>query len=233
MEGLDRWKFLDELNVFQISLLLAGHDPAPLERIPYSEWSDEIVDAVAPYLTSLKSAVRTGRLDTLFQPWTYDSEDIDWTRTLVDVWTLRVWLGKKGMPANFFDLPPLDFGSPLALDDPSSQFYSQKLAAAVAAWTAVTSDPARRRGKSPKRAVAEWLTENAAKLGLLNPDGTVNKQGIEEIAKVANWQPNGGAPKTPSALPEPTSPSLQTPGQVRPKPAHAFSIDDLDDDIPF
>lgn len=233
MESLNRWKLLDELNVFQISLLLAGRDPAPLERVPYSEWSDEIVDAVAPYLTSLKSAIQTGRLDTLFQPWTYDNEDIDWTRTLVDVWTLRVWLGKKGMHDTFFDLPPLDFGLTLDLDDASSPFYSPKFAAAAAARNAVAGDPARRRGKSPKQAITVWLTENAEKYGLLNPDGSMNKQGIEDVAKVANWQPSGGAPKTPTASSEPSSPSLQTPGRVLTEPVVGFGKDGLDDDIPF
>ncbi len=233
MDALERWQFVEELNVYQIALLLAGHDPAPLERVAYSVFGDDIIDAAAPFLTSLKNAIRAGRLDTIVRPWNQGDDEIDWSNTLVDVAELRDWLARKGMPSAFFRPPPSKATAALEIDDALSPFHSPKLAAANAAWTAVASDPKRRRGKSVKQAIIGWLTENAGSCGLTNRDGSPNKQGIEEIAKVANWQPNGGAPKTPSALQEPSSPSLQTPGQVRPKPAPAFSIDDLDDDIPF
>ncbi len=35
MHRIDRWKLADELNVYQIALLIAGYDP--------SEFSDEIL----------------------------------------------------------------------------------------------------------------------------------------------------------------------------------------------
>jgi hypothetical protein len=44
----------------------------------------------------------------------------------------------------------------------------------------------------------KWLRENASEFGLSDDDGKPNETGIEETAKVANWQPGGGAPKTPS-----------------------------------
>jgi hypothetical protein len=43
----------------------------------------------------------------------------------------------------------------------------------------------------------KWLREHAAKFGMTDDDGKPNETGIEEAAKVANWQPTGGAPKTP------------------------------------
>ncbi|MBZ9935817.1 hypothetical protein LB518_05905, partial [Mesorhizobium sp. BR1-1-16] len=218
MEGLRRWQFVDELNVFQIALLLAGHDPAPLERVAYSVFGDEIIDAAAPFLTSLKNAIRAERLDTIVRPWNQSDDEIDWSNTLVDVAELRVWLARKGMHDTFFRAPASRATSALAIDDTSSAFHSPKLAAAVAAWTAVANDPTRRRGKSAKQAIIAWLTENAGSYGLTNRDGSPNKLGIEEIAKVANWQPNGGAPKTPSVLPEPSPLLAQTPDKVRPKP---------------
>jgi len=70
--------------------------------------------------------------------------------------------------------------------------YAPKLAAAIDAWEAVT-DP---QGKHPKQALVQWLTKNAAKLGLWDKDRP-NKTAIEEAAKVANWQERGGAPRTP------------------------------------
>jgi hypothetical protein len=83
------------------------------------------------------------------------------------------------------------------IENPFGRYYAPKLAAANAAWEAVTSDPNRLRGRSPKKALTLWLTEHAAEYYLLNKDGTPNATGIEEVAKVANWQPGGGAPPTP------------------------------------
>jgi len=71
--------------------------------------------------------------------------------------------------------------------------YAPKLAAAILAWEAV-EDP---KGKHPAQAIREWLMRNAKELGLLKDGGELNKSAIDDIAKVANWQPKGGAPKTP------------------------------------
>jgi hypothetical protein len=51
--------------------------------------------------------------------------------------------------------------------------------------------------------LSKWLRENAAHLGLSDDEGKVNETGVEEVAKVANWQLTGGAPKTPGNLPTP------------------------------
>lgn len=77
--------------------------------------------------------------------------------------------------------------------DPKHPRYAPKLAAAVQAWLSV-GDP---RGKHPKGALHAWLREHAGEFGLVDAQGKPNEQGIEECAKVANWQPVGGAPKTP------------------------------------
>jgi hypothetical protein len=79
--------------------------------------------------------------------------------------------------------------------DQSHPRYSPKLAAAVRAWLAV-DDP---KGKSPKQALESWLTAHASEFALTKEDGTPNTQGIDECAKVANWNPKGGAPKTPGS----------------------------------
>jgi len=52
-------------------------------------------------------------------------------------------------------------------------------------------------GKTPKQALAKWLREHAAEFGMTDDEGKPNETGIEEAAKMANWQPGGGAPKTP------------------------------------
>jgi hypothetical protein len=80
--------------------------------------------------------------------------------------------------------------------DPKHPRYAPKLAAAVLAWQ--TTGNKALTGKSPKQALLKWLREHAAEFDLTDEDGKPNETGIEEAAKVANWQPAGGAPKTPS-----------------------------------
>ena len=52
------------------------------------------------------------------------------------------------------------------------------------------------KGKTPKQALDKWLRLNASQFNLSDDDGKPNEQGIQECAKVANWQDKGGAPKT-------------------------------------
>jgi hypothetical protein len=72
--------------------------------------------------------------------------------------------------------------------------YAPKLAAAVRAWQALANE--RIQSKSPKKRLIAWLTSRAQELALTTADGKPIKSAIEEIAKVANWKPKGGAPKT-------------------------------------
>lgn len=80
--------------------------------------------------------------------------------------------------------------------NPQHPRYSQKLAAAVRAWEAADQLPA---GKTPKQVADRWLRANAGAYGLINDDGNPNNSAIEEIAKIVNWKPGGGAPTTPGA----------------------------------
>ena len=77
------------------------------------------------------------------------------------------------------------------------EHYSPKLTAAIEAWKTISADPTRRVGKTVKQALVIWLRQNANKFGLTKEDGNPNEQGIEEVAKIANWDAKGGAPKTP------------------------------------
>jgi hypothetical protein len=76
--------------------------------------------------------------------------------------------------------------------------YAPKLAAAVEAWKAISNDPQLRSGKSVKQALVVWLRQHANDFDLTKSDGNPNEQGIEEVAKIANWDTKGGAPRTPS-----------------------------------
>ncbi len=74
--------------------------------------------------------------------------------------------------------------------------FPKKLAAAIRAFDEVTNNPDLLKGKSPKQALEKWLLGHAEECGLIKPDGKPNKEGIEQICKVANWKPKGGATPT-------------------------------------
>lgn len=116
----------------------------------------------------------------------------NWEKTLIDVDELKTWLKSKGFRSEFF-FPSATDAPPYL--DPNHPRYAPKLAAAINAWIAVT-DP----GKvSPKKALEKWLREHAAMFGMTDDDGNPINQAIEDCSKVANWQPGGGAPKTPES----------------------------------
>ena len=118
-----------------------------------------------------------------------------WDRSTILLEDLKTWLISRNFkPAFFFPTEEQRVDDFL---DPKNLHYAQKLAAAVAAWSAVTASPALTKGKTPKQALMLWLRNHADQFGLLNNDGSPIDQAIEEIAKVANWSSQGGAPKTP------------------------------------
>jgi hypothetical protein len=118
----------------------------------------------------------------------------DWHLTTITVEDLRAWLRSRGFKTGFF------FPVPEADPDYLSKFhpnYSPKLAAAIEVWKAVSADAELRRGKSVKQALAVWLRQHANEFGLTKEDGSPNEHGIDDVAKIANWDTRGGAPKTP------------------------------------
>jgi hypothetical protein len=117
----------------------------------------------------------------------------DWSLTTITRDDLVQWLSSRGIKDGFFF--PSDTATSDTPDylDPNAPRYANKLAAAVHAWQAVTDS-----GKiSPKKALEKWLREHAAMYGMTDEDGNPVNQAIEDCSKVANWQPGGGAPKTP------------------------------------
>lgn len=113
-----------------------------------------------------------------------------WSNSFITRADLVTWLmGTPIRPEIFF---PEASDAPDYLD-PSNPRYAAKLAAAVRAWQAVTDT----NGRTPKQALAKWLREHAAEFGMTDDEGKPNETAIEEASKLANWQPGGGAPKTP------------------------------------
>ncbi|PTS77395.1 hypothetical protein DBR07_09940 [Aeromonas sp. HMWF036] len=81
----------------------------------------------------------------------------------------------------------------LAFLNPKHDRYAPKLAAAASAWHNYIEQP----GRTPKQSLLKFLTKNADNFGLVDSEGTPLKD-LQDLAAIANWKPNGGAPKTPS-----------------------------------
>lgn len=117
----------------------------------------------------------------------------DWGLTLVSRDDLIAWLSSRGFRSGFFFPEAPDAPDYL---NPEHPRYSAKLAAAVKVWQAMEDDNLL-SGKSAPDAMSDWLTSRYRELGLVW-NGEINKTGIGEVAKVANWQTTGGSPKTPT-----------------------------------
>lgn len=219
MNPIEYWKLSRSYSIVQATLLFCGEDPSELE------WRvEENPSAQPPGYTAVKTAlvnaVASGRLDANV---TYDAggfgneASVSIHGTTIDRHDLNEFFDGANVPGQFFGR----WATPTNQANPSAQL-PPKLNAALRAWTAVTSDPALLRGKSPKQALEAWLLDHAVELGLTNRMGQPNKTGIDEICKVANWKPEGGATPTPGPLP----PQITDSG-----PTESFY--DLDDEIPF
>ena len=203
MEALDYWRLCDELNIIQAALLIVGCDPGDQEDY-IENWSAEKRPlGYQAAKTAIRNAlVRQSIVGNRVPIYEHDingdacgeiESSVDLKKSRIEVASLRTWLAARGVKSGFF-FP--DTGMVPDYLDPRHPRYAPKLAAAVRAWLASESESAI-SGKSPKQALVRWLREHGLQYGLTDGDGKPNETGIEEVAKVANWQPTGGAPKTP------------------------------------
>jgi hypothetical protein len=200
LDGFDFWRLCDELTVVQAALLIAGCDPSRAQDYVERWVPEKRPKGYDAAKTAIANVLRRGGIEGDLAPeYEYDinqniigeiAGSVDLHRSRVVVNSLRNWLFVRGFRVGFFF--PLASGAPDYLD-PANPRYAPKLAAAVRAWQGVT-DPG---GKHPKQALVKWLREHAAEFGLSDSEGKPNETGIDEVAKVANWQPAGGAPRTP------------------------------------
>ena len=197
----DYWRLNDVFTVKQAALLIVGCDPASEAGSHCQSWKPhERPEGYEAAKQALVTNLESGVIQGLHYPCIeYDingnpvgeldgTTDID--RSTVLRHSVAKWITGRGITTGFFQVvsaPTVGY-----LDSANAR-YAPKLAAAISAWQAVT-DP---NGKSPKQALVKWLREHASEFGLSDEDGKPNEQGIEEVAKVANWQPGGGAARTP------------------------------------
>lgn len=236
MKGIDYWRLADELTIIQAALLICGYDPTPLQNdLAYEErGAPEGFSAVKH---ALASAVKSGRLSHN-KTQVFNQNDGEYypddNLALVQVGELKDWLLEKNIRQHFFFFPEEPEGEFLSKSHPR---YSPKLAAAVKAWQALDDETL--HVKTAKQSVKKWLRLHSTEYELSDEDGKPIETAIEEVAKIVNWNPKGGAPLTPSGV-----------GSVKPTPAtnvaDKFSIlkerkkgdenlqdFDLDSEIPF
>ncbi|ODT70965.1 MAG: hypothetical protein ABS75_10965 [Pelagibacterium sp. SCN 63-23] len=166
----------------------------------------------------------------------YLQAEPDWSRTTVEVTDLKAWMKSRGIfPEFFFPEEAVE-----GFRDQKHSRYSPKLACAVAAWEAVeTSKP----NHSVKDTVKAWVKANATRFGMAEADGLPSATGVEEVAKVVNWETKGGANRTGGEVTEALPPAtplpienfteMQKPARRPSKNAPAFEQGGLDEDIPF
>ncbi len=188
------WRAREKAAIWEVAYLTMNINPN--DRSPNEEKRPPSYDDLMGLLIS---AVMDGAI-----PCEKDGSD-ERQNMRVRLADVDAFLAQKHISGPFFD------GSIMAAEqraepylDPDHPCYAPKLAAAVAAWTAVTAEENRAIG-TPKQRMETWLKKNAANFGLLKPDGKVNEQGISDISKVANWKPEGGAAKTPVPQNTPSS----------------------------
>lgn len=185
MEPNDFWRLCDWLTIPQAALLIVGEDASQVESIDQLGLTQR-----PPGYEAIKAAIFQAVQQEFISTSIDDPPGTYHPNVSIEIESLRVWLKTRGVRGGFFF--PEKTSTPDYLN-PEHERYAPKLAAAVHAWLAVTDT----QGKSPKQALTKWLREHAVEFGLSNDEGNPNETGIEEVAKVANWQPSGGAPRTP------------------------------------
>lgn len=233
MDDFDYWRLCDDLSIIQAALLVVGEDPS--EKSYVENWAmNKRPAGYEAAKTAIVNALKRGHIEGTISHEPEqdqngniigDSIYIDIGTSIVSVDSLRSFLKKRGISTGFFFPDDLDDRNYL---DPDNSFYASKLAAAVMAWESVSSDEALLNGKTPKQAIEKWLRENASEYGLTGIDGNPIGAAIDQISKVSNWKPEGGAAKTPTPPQVKSNPSP-------PKKDEENQRDDAEDgtEIPF
>ncbi len=240
MQSSDYWRLCDHLSIFQSIMLILGYDPE--NQTSYQVENHKRASLPTGY-GALKTALINAALSkhivgTLaYENFDYRGNlldkpilDIDQSILLVD--SLREYLGQRGLKEGFFFPEGSIFEDYL---NPRNSFFAPKLAASIYAWKAITENQSALSGRTPKQALEKWLRENANKYGLTKEDGTPNETGIQEICKIANWKPEGGAAKTPNhSIVQDNSPTpAQKPQKLKIFGSIAADLDEIFDEIPF
>jgi hypothetical protein len=232
------WVLFDELSMFQAISLCLGYDP----ENNHSNFVESRRGYTAPMgYSALKNliinAVKSERITAQISYHDYNQGDyVDIDETIVEVASFKKFLLDKRIESDFF------FPNGELLQgylNSNHCHFSVKLYAAISAWDALSVNPNLLNGKTPKQAIEKFLRDNAGQYELLKPDDTINETAIEEISKICNWKPQGGAAKTPTHLPLESNPPTLTKKTFKltvygeEQSAKVSEIDWDSDEIPF
>jgi hypothetical protein len=188
-----QWRKAEILSIQNAAALIAGYDPQVVDNCRNDADFEQKFPKISTIENALENAILTGTLkvnaEYIEDPSNF-SIKLSVEKTTVQVDTLRDWAENRGLKTDFFSTRAIKKHIPDFLDK-NHKNYAPKLAAAVNAWHAITEDPSLIEEKTVKQALINWLYENADQFGLIKKDGNPNKLGIDEIAKVSNWHPNG------------------------------------------
>ena len=238
MSEFEYWRLCDQLSLVQAALLMAGHDPSNIEHSVEHRPSAKQPSGYAACRQALIGAIETERLKGyLFYDEGCDNNgntyaNLDAGRSHVLTKGIGEWLFERGVRSNFF-LPQSE--APKEYLDPTHERFAPKLAAAIRAWEAVGEEKSIKG--TPKQRLEKWLRLHASEYGLTQKDGKPNESAIAQIAKIANWNLQGGAPTT-------LAPQSPTRANAPEESAKVISLKkhtansagarfELDDDIPF
>lgn len=186
----DSWQHVEFLSIHDAACLLLGVEPVERNRVLPHE--------VTAMQKALGQAVIVGRLpvyaafawqeDSLDGPEPITSHQIgphthlaDSSTVLVD--DLIVWCEAKSIPHLWGKRRKNPMEAVAQMPDCPAELH-----AAIEAFSAVYLSPAATMTRSPKNALLAWLEQHKPEL---------SSNARERVATVANWQPTGGAPKTP------------------------------------
>ena len=193
----DLWLLAHELSVVEAALLLIDCEPQEFTHVEnYSD--DRKPSGYLAARQSLASAIRCGEVEgevCYTKPvdrhgFEDGAPEVDFNKSFLKVSSFRDWLVRRGFRRGFLFRNERVKG----FRDKSNPRYSAKLAAVVEAWEALEIMPD--GPGTPKQHLAKWLRLNASRFGFVDEEGKINETVIEALAKVANWQTGGGAPKT-------------------------------------
>ena len=188
------WQTVEDLSLDEAAYLISGDDPAPLRhsrKMPQA--------ASGRWLQAMKISIQSRELpaaqvvvmgygslhDYKFIPaGAVGAGDVLHTGlTRISVTDFIEWCMTARVPLPW----PFHGRSTKTVADEID--YPVELQAAINAFQSIRADPGAVAGRSVKGALLAWLLANA-------PELSANAR--ERVATVANWQPTGGAPKTPT-----------------------------------
>lgn len=240
------WLLAEDLTVRQAALLLLNEDP---EDYPDAEYPDNHRQVPSGYqaarqviasalLAKRITGLRAWKTKTAYDPdglesWQEEIEgDLCANRSTINMDSLRAWLASKNVTVEQFAGLSRTSDDFLDREDPS---YSPKLAATIAAWRHVKQNPI--NGLSIKRQLADWLHANSARFWPDGMDSKVTDTFVNEAARIANWDAEGGRPAISDTKNEKSAVDLSDRFSANRKtvsPPAISSFDaDLDDEIPF